>query len=150
MIVQAKGEGGEILLSPILETTPDVTDLDVMDEVGRAMHFLAGAPGAIGVAAPQLGIRRRFYVIREGDEMVVYHNPVLTVQGTKLQVGTERCLSLPDAYRVTRAQCVRVQAVDVIGEPVDFLAHGHQARIHQHETDHLDGVLISSRGHRLP
>lgn len=131
--------------------TVDVTSSDVLHDVGRLMGYMSYTRHASAIAAPQLGIRRRLYVVREGDNLVAYHNPVVTHVGERTKAALEGCLSFyPDTYYVTRAKCVRVEALDVLGERIDALHHGYDARIHQHELDHLDGVLIDSRGSKRP
>jgi peptide deformylase len=132
--------------------TPDVTAAEVLRDVERLMEYVARTPHAVAVAAPQLGIRRRLYVVRErDDDLSVWHNPTLTPVGLRTKVEREGCLSFhPSTYFVRRALCVRVRAQDVLGDVVDGLHHGYNARIHQHEYDHLEGVLINDRGRRAP
>jgi len=68
------------------------------------------------------------------------------VVGSDTEVMEEGCLSVPGIYaRVKRAQALRVTAQDLAGNPLEFEAYGFLARIIQHETDHLNGVMFVDR-----
>ncbi|RMI28074.1 peptide deformylase [Nocardia stercoris] len=131
------------------------------DEVGtfdRDLHQLVTdltdtmhASGGIGMAAPQIGVGLRVFVYdtsardRFGQAGHVV-NPVVTVLGEQRQYGFEGCLSIPGVrYEVDRAFKVRVTGVDMYGKAVEFTAERTLARVAQHETDHLDGVLFLDR-----
>ena len=102
------------------------------------------APG-VGLAGPQVGVSLRIMVFDDGTGPRRLANPELyDLQGE--QVGEEGCLSLPGLYfPVQRAMDLRVTGFDVDGTPVEFEAHEFLARILQHETDHVDGVLFIDR-----
>ena len=98
-----------------------------------------------GLAAPQVGISRRFFIVRENihADIRVFVNPKLS-EGEGEEVGIEGCLSLPhEFYKVPRFESVRITATGLHGERIDEVATGHFARILQHENDHLDGKLIN-------
>ena len=104
------------------------------------------APG-IGLAANQIGISRRIFVINMGAEtdknnLVTLINPEITsIEGSEL--GEEGCLSIPDVVaEVKRATQVEIKAVDLNGKDVRYEASGFLARALQHEMDHLNGVLF--------
>lgn len=113
----------------------------------------------IGLAAPQVHESLRIFVagIRVGDEpverdesaevpVIVVINPEVSPVGRAVVEGWEGCLSIPDIRgRVPRAESVRVRAFDRTGVRREFTAHGLAARVIQHETDHLDGVLFFDR-----
>jgi peptide deformylase len=101
------------------------------------------APG-VGLAAPQVGVLERIFVYETEDETGALINPVITARSPKTEEGEEGCLSLPGLlYPVTRSTKVSVQGVDANGDPVEITdASDLLARIFQHETDHLDGVLF--------
>ena len=112
----------------------DLTDT-MYDEVG------------IGLAAPQVGVALRLIVVSDegGREARALINPVITEQGGQA-TGEEGCLSLPGIFApVTRAEWVHVEARDPDGKPLAIDARGLQARVLQHEIDHLDGVLFIDR-----
>jgi len=73
-------------------------------------------------------------------------NPEITVVGGDVVEDWEGCLSVPDVRgRVPRAREIRLRALDRRGEPFDLGAHDFPARVIQHESDHLDGVLFFDR-----
>lgn len=99
----------------------------------------------VGLAAPQVGILKRIVVIDAGDGCVTLINPeILEFSGE--QTDTEGCLSLPGTSgEVTRANYVKVKALNEDGE--EFIIEGEElfARAVFHELDHLDGVLFTDR-----
>ena len=104
------------------------------------------APG-VGLAANQIGIPWRLFVVNMGVETDKYNlitliNPEITaMEGSEL--GEEGCLSIPDMIaEVNRATQIEVKAIDLNGNDVRFEAKGYLARALQHEMDHLNGVLF--------
>ena len=104
------------------------------------------APG-IGLAANQIGIPWRIFVVNmgfetENDNLVTLINPEITaIEGSEL--GEEGCLSIPDVVaKVNRATQVELKAVDLNGKDVRYEAKGFLARAIQHEMDHLNGILF--------
>ena len=104
------------------------------------------APG-IGLAANQIGIPWRIFVVNmgfetENDNLITLVNPEITaIEGTEL--GEEGCLSIPDVVaKVNRATQVELKAVDLNGKDVRYEATGFLARAIQHEMDHLNGILF--------
>jgi len=111
----------------------------------RMMGLMHDAEG-VGLAATQVGILRRFFVCTVDDEDRVLVNPVVTPLSDDTEVDQEGCLSLgPIRIPVERAARVRVEARDEAGEPVSLELEGVDARVVQHEIDHLDGTLIIDR-----
>ena len=105
----------------------------------------------IGLAATQLGVMHRVLVYRvEPDAPVAaLVNPVLEWSGTEAEALEEGCLSLPGVLvDVDRPIHVRVRALDEYGDELLIEASGLEARVIQHEMDHLDGVLILERTSR--
>ena len=107
----------------------------------------------VGLAAPQVHESLRLFVAvlehgdddEPGDPMVLI-NPEITVVGTEVLEDWEGCLSIPDIRgKVPRAKEIRVKALDRKGASVEIRAHDFPARVIQHETDHLDGVLFFDR-----
>jgi peptide deformylase len=108
------------------------------------MHDAIG----VGLAATQLGVLRRMLVFQVGTEAVptVLVNPEIEWRSEDSATAEEGCLSLPGVVvDVERPLFVRAHAVDVHGEPLTIEASGHEARVIQHEVDHLDGVLMLDR-----
>lgn len=116
--------------------------------VKRMIKIMNDAPG-IGLAAPQLGVLQRLLVYAVDDDPHVLVNPVLTDFADEVEESDEGCLSVPGVtVPVTRPVRVHVLGADAYGEPLDFVAEGLEARVIQHEYDHLEGVLIVDRTSR--
>lgn len=100
--------------------------------------------GGVGLAAPQIGITRRVIIVRFEDKVETYVNPELEALDQELVEGDEGCLSIYSiqGFKVKRSPRIKVKAVGLKGEPVEFIAEDMLARILQHEVDHLDGVLF--------
>jgi peptide deformylase len=108
----------------------------------------------VGLAAPQVHEGLRMFVAsldagEDGDqpgEPYVIINPEISVIGSDIVEDWEGCLSIPDVRgRVPRAREIKVRALDRHGERLQLSAHDFAARVVQHETDHLDGVLFFDR-----
>ncbi|MBT5471216.1 MAG: peptide deformylase [Nitrospina sp.] len=104
------------------------------------------APG-VGLAANQIGIPQRIFVVNFGietdkDDLVTLINPEITaMEGNEL--GEEGCLSIPDVVaEVNRATQIEIKAVDLNGNDIRYEADGFLARALQHEMDHLNGILF--------
>ncbi len=116
-------------------------------EVARMAGIMGDALG-IGLAATQLGVMHRVLVYRVGEDglLAALVNPELEWAGNDVEEAEEGCLSLPGVHvDVERPVHVRVRARDEHGEPLTIEASGLEARVIQHEIDHLDGVLILDR-----
>ena len=133
---------------PVLRMRAD--DVETFDEelariAGRMVELMHDADG-VGLAATQIGIVRRFFVCTLDGEDRVLVNPVVTPVGDDTEVDEEGCLSLgPVRVPIERAVRVDVEARDATGEPVSLSLEGMDARVVQHELDHLDGVLLLDR-----
>jgi peptide deformylase len=128
----------------------EVFDDRLRDEVARMGALMHDSLG-IGLAATQVGILHRVLVYRVEHESPVNAlvNPVVEWRGGEQETMEEGCLSLPGVHvDVERAVYVRVRAQDAAGEPILVEASGLEARVIQHEIDHLDGVLILDRASR--
>jgi peptide deformylase len=120
----------------------------LIDDMIDTMQEYSG----VGLAAPQVHESLRVFVAhldpdgRGGGEPVAIINPEIEVIGTEIVEGWEGCLSIPDIRgRVTRAAEIRVSALDRDGKRIAINAKDFPARVIQHETDHLDGVLFFDR-----
>jgi peptide deformylase len=125
-------------------------DARLVDEVRRMGQIMHDAYG-IGLAATQLGVMHRVLVYRvEADAPVAaLVNPVLEWSSDATEPMEEGCLSLPGVHvEVERPVHVRVRARDEHGEQLLVEASGLEARVIQHEMDHLDGTLILDRTSR--
>ena len=109
----------------------------ILDDMKETMYAAEG----VGLAAPQVGILRRFCVIDVGEGIIELINPVITEREGS-QTGSEGCLSIPNRYEeVTRPMRVTVRAQDRNGQNFTVTGEGLLARALCHEIDHLDGVL---------
>jgi peptide deformylase len=135
---------------PVLRTKAgDVTRFDdgLREEVARMDRLMGDALG-LGLAAPQVGVLHRLFVYRAGPDapLVAVVNPRLEWSSQDEETAEEGCLSLPRvAVDVERPVHVRVRAQDEQGERRLVEASGLEARVIQHEMDHLDGVLMLDR-----
>jgi peptide deformylase len=140
--------GDPVLRSRALEI--DRFDAGLRDEIRRMGRLMDESLG-IGLAATQVGVMHRVLVYRvesEG-EIAALVNPVLEWASEEIEPLEEGCLSLPGVLvDVERPVHVRVRAQDERGEPLLVEASGLEARVIQHEMDHLDGVLIVDRTSR--
>ena len=128
----------------------DRFDAALVEEVRRMGQVMHDALG-IGLAATQVGVMHRVLVYRVDPDAPVAGlvNPVLEWAGEEREAMEEGCLSLPGVLvEVERPVHVRVRATDEHGDPVVVEASGLEARVLQHEMDHLDGVLILDRTSR--
>jgi peptide deformylase len=116
-------------------------------EVARMAGIMGDAIG-VGLAATQLGVMHRVLVYKVGEDglLAALVNPELEWAGDDLEEAEEGCLSLPGVHvDVERPVRVRVRAHDEHGDRLVIEASGLEARVIQHEMDHLDGVLILDR-----
>ncbi len=124
-----------------------VTD-GVRAVAARMLDLMHQAPG-VGLAAPQVGLDWRMFVCNtsgeEGDDHV-WINPVLNEPSRDMAEAEEGCLSLPEIRApIQRPEAITITALNLDGQTVTASARGLTSRIWQHETDHLDGVLITDR-----
>lgn len=118
----------------------------LVDRLGRLMRDANG----VGLAATQIGVLQRVLVYQVADEnpLVALVNPRIVESSEERETDEEGCLSLRAAsvvVEVERAPAVTVEASSPAGEPLRIEAEGLEARVIQHEVDHLDGVLIIDR-----
>jgi peptide deformylase len=121
---------------------------DDIKALAKRMFELMREAKGVGLAAPQVGVNIRLFVMNATGEPTddrVYVNPVLS-DGDDSEEGEEGCLSLPTIYiQVLRDKTLRMTAQDVEGKPVNETATGFVARVWQHENDHLNGILLTDR-----
>jgi|TARA_B100000446_G_scaffold49297_1_gene45483 peptide deformylase len=121
----------------------DVTDVDgalvrLTDDMFTTMYE---APG-IGLAAPQVGVQKRFFVYDHGEGAGVILNPRI-IESDGEWTFEEGCLSVPDlTWEITRPKQIHLVGVDLDGNEVSIEADEIEARLFQHEIDHLDGILL--------
>lgn len=133
-----------VIGDPVLNTrAADVEDIDgrlaqLCDDMLVTMYE---APG-VGLAAPQVGIQKRFFVYDHGEGPGAIINPVIKESDGEY-VMEEGCLSVPElSFEIARPNRIHVVGYDLDGNEVDFEADEFVGRLIQHEIDHLDGVLL--------
>ena len=153
------------LNAPAILTVPDarlrrvarpVADFDdTLRERLRALEAaMQAGPGGVGIAAPQLGMNDRLVVVdctrarrpcrNHGRLWLV--NPEIVWHSGERALGREGCLSVPDwVGMVWRSRRVRLRYHDADGQAHELEASGFEARVIQHEVDHLDGILFTDR-----
>jgi peptide deformylase len=136
------------------EEIADFSDPALQRLIDDLLETMAALPACVGVAAPQTGHGLRLLVIDCGNgrkppaqhhgQRVVINPDILHWSGT--DIGREGCLSLPDyTGNVVRALAIRVQFQDRHGVEQTLELSGYEARVMQHEIDHLDGRLFTDR-----
>ncbi|MDY2843722.1 MAG: peptide deformylase [Treponema sp.] len=137
---------GEDVLRKKCKPVKEVTD-SMRETFNEMFETMIQAEG-VGLAAPQVGISERFFVVISDDDVRrVFVNPQIVATSSDLTDYEEGCLSLPGFNEnIKRPSKVTVQALDENGKPFTLQAEGLLARIIQHENDHLDGILYIDRG----
>lgn len=132
---------------PVLrKVAEEITNIDgklvrLADEMLETMY---AEPG-LGLAAPQVGIQRRFFVYDIGEGPQALINPVIHESAGEW-VYEEGCLSVPGLYwEIVRPKEIHISGYDLDGNEVSFEADELLARLFQHELDHLDGILLLDR-----
>ena len=145
--------GHPALRSPARQVPPgQLQDPAIQALIDDMVETMRDAHG-VGLASPQVGEELQIFVYAaeaiEGRPEIPLHvvvNPMITPQSGELVYDWEGCLSIPDLRGlVPRHPAVRVRALDRTGLPVDYVASGFEARIVQHEFDHLNGVVFLDR-----
>jgi len=127
-------------------------DNDLLAFIQDLEDTMADGPGAVGIAAPQVGHAIRAVIVDVSNRKKIKHhghlvliNPQIT-QWDGLATGREGCLSVPDyTGNVVRAKNITLEALDQFGEKHQYEMEGYEARVAQHEIDHLDGLLFLDR-----
>jgi peptide deformylase len=127
----------------------DSTLRDFLRDLEETMRL---GPGAVGIAAPQVGMFQRVVIVDVTCKKNVSHHGKLVLVNPEIVLrqgavnGREGCLSVPDyTGNVLRAERIRLRARDPTGAVVDIECEGYEARAVQHEIDHLDGLLFLDR-----
>lgn len=150
---------------PVLETPTEKVgefDEEVKQTIKDLLDTVKGArnPEGAGLAAPQIGVSKRICIVRqylpnpnfnahEDDYLTKEHvlvNPKVISNSKETEIHFEGCLSIPNVYgQVERPRKIKVKALDENGEPIRISASGFFALTIQHEIDHLDGILFTTK-----
>lgn len=133
-----------IVGDPVLrQRASEVTDIDgaLVRLAEDMLQTMYDAPG-LGLAAPQVGVQKRFFVYDIGEGPAALVNPVI-VESRGEWVYDEGCLSVPGlSWEIVRPKEIHIRGYDLDGNEVDLEADELLSRLFQHEFDHLDGVLL--------
>ena len=143
-------EIGDDILRKKCRPVPEVTDRTrvLIDDMIETLHHTGG----VGLAAPQVGVMRRLFVVdlgEEDSEPMVLVNPEFVEQSGE-QDGDEGCLSIPGrAGSVIRPEYVKIKGLNRDGEEVEYEGTGLLARAFCHEYDHLEGIMYVDKAYDL-
>lgn len=127
------------------DPVPDPTAPEMRRLVADMTETMLDANG-LGLAAPQVHVPLRLFVMRNGDSVLALFNPELSALSEDTEPGWEGCLSIPGLRgEIPRFTRIAWRAQDTEGRPMQGDAEGLAARIMQHEADHLDGILYPMR-----
>jgi peptide deformylase len=142
-ILPIKTFGAPVLREPTARI--ERFDDDLVRLAEDMLETMYDAPG-VGLAATQVGMSLRFFVFDDGEHEpgAIANAEIVSLEGE--EEIDEGCLSVPGLwFPVRRATKVRLAGVDLNGDPIEIEAEGLRARIMQHETDHVDGILYLDR-----
>ncbi len=118
---------------------------DRLVQLTKTMHEAMQAAGGIGLAAPQVGVSRRFFVYDLGEGPRTIVNPEVTESSGEWGYD-EGCLSVPGfSWEIIRPKEVLLKGKNLEGDDIEFEADELFSRLIQHEMDHLDGILLLER-----
>ncbi len=137
--------------APVLRQVADPVETfdQALADLVEAMFARMRASQGVGLAAPQIGLKRRILVLNptgeEADDLVLINPRIVDYAGPKTRFD-EGCLSFPAIYaEIERPAACTVEAVGLSGEPLRQDYEGFTSRIIQHEHDHLEGILLVDR-----
>lgn len=138
---------GDDILRKVCKEVPGITPrlIETMNDMLETMREEKG----VGIAGPQVGVMRRIFVAEpDPEEGKVYFmiNPVITEYSEETEWGTEGCLSVPETVgEVERPVSIKLEATDLEGVRHSYEFSGFEARVMQHEYDHLEGILYTDK-----
>ena len=139
--------GEDVLRQVAVPVEPEEINDEFRVLINEMFETMIEANG-VGLAAPQVDISKRFFVVIADDDVRrVFINPQIISTSNDLVDYEEGCLSLPKIYEnIKRPSQVTVQALNENGKPFTIEADGLLARIIQHENDHLNGIVFIDKG----
>lgn len=151
-ILKVSQMGHPVLRRAADPVNPDAIPTDAFQRFARDMRETMVAYQGAGLAAPQVHVANRVLVYRDtSDEeaardIVTLVNPEIEPAGEEMEAGWEGCLSIPGIMGlVPRHVRILVRGLDREGEELEYEAADFEARVIQHEVDHLDGILYMDR-----
>lgn len=126
-------------------TNPPVDPIELAADLGDTMN----ANNGLGLAANQVGLPYRVFVMRGADLPIVCFNPIIVDESSETVVLEEGCLSHPNLFvKIKRARRIKVRYAEPNGNVVTKIFDGMTARVFQHELDHLEGICHLQRANR--
>lgn len=123
--------------------TKEVSGVEEVEELLSEMKEILKEEDGIGLAAPQVGVNKQVFVIKDGAHYHGFMNPEIVEKSSEEVQTTEGCLSFPGLWLdIDRSQRVEVEALAEDGERVRLEAEKAGAVVFQHEIDHLSGTLF--------
>jgi peptide deformylase len=150
-VVTLNNQGVNILRQQSSPVTADELP-ELASTIESMKQLLSGAYDGIGkgLAAPQVGINKRFFVLRFGNRFQTFINPEIIKMGDVKTETAEGCLSIPDQwFVVSRSRKIDVRYLDENLQVRKCRFHDFDAIAFQHELDHLDGILICDKGREV-
>lgn len=140
------GERNKILRSKAKRINFTKVDKEYLDNLLRSMEEVMKENRGVGLAAPQIGISERLFIVNTSSGIILFVNPTIYWKSLKRESEEEGCLSLPGkGGRVKRHKAIHLRYFDIHGQRHFLKAKGLLARVIQHENDHLNGVLFIDR-----
>ncbi|ALB02128.1 hypothetical protein ACH24_05905 [Francisella persica ATCC VR-331] len=136
----------QVLREVAKEVTKDEINYDLRTTIAEMRELMLKA-GGIGLAAIQVGIKKRFFIMydnleKQNPEIITIINPQIIEQSGKI-IDEEGCLSFPGiSAKVNRATTVKIKALNEFGDEIEIEKDGFLARCIQHEIDHLNGITF--------
>jgi peptide deformylase len=132
---------GKAVLSKVAEPVDTITP-ELLATLEEMVPMLKDNHG-VGLAAPQVGISKRFFVMNAGDKVRKVIDPEILKFGNALVEMEEGCLSVPGIHKnVRRPRRITVRYTNEAGEMIEEELKDYPSRVFQHEYDHLDGILF--------
>ncbi len=127
------------------ESTVSVDDYDTAVKQAKQMHSIMGQYNGIGLSAPQVGIRKSFFIMGDKEKAWVIVNPTILEYSNDKVLLTEGCLSYPGLFlNVLRPETVTVEYANDKGKRVTGKLEGMISRVFQHEHDHTQGITYDT------
>lgn len=115
-------------------------------ELIKAMTKVMFENNGIGLAAPQVGINKRLFIMGNDQQLYAIINPTIVLKEGEVVKDIEGCLSFPKLWlRVNRSDKIQVSYQDISGQKITTEFTGLRARVFQHEYDHLEGICFDTR-----
>ena len=126
-------------------------EIKTIKNMAEHFYFIMEQNQGIGLAAPQIGISKRFFIMKYKEDNIICINPEIIYSSPIIEIDSqEGCLSVPGKqFIVKRSSMITVKYIDLENNSIKKDLTGYDAIICQHEFDHLDGILISDKGKEI-